>query len=118
MEKDNSDVQDPTLVPLLIDPRLIQEQANITAQVQQFQKRVRTQIKKKYSRNHNVVTFEIDQVVMLRIPKEDYATTDNNWVLCMIKEIPHEGRYRIQIKFGILDCLYPTSELNIVLSVD
>ena len=118
MEKDYPGVQDPTSVPPLIDPRLIQEQANVTAQVQQFQEGVRSRMKKKYSRNHNVVTFEIDQVVTLRIPKEDRATTDNHRVLCMIKEIPHEGRHRIQTKFGILDCLYPTSELNVVPSVD
>ena len=118
MEKDYPDVQDPTSVPPLIDPRLIQEQANVTAQVQQFQEGVRSRMKKKYSRNHNVVTFEIDQVVTLRIPKEDRATTDNHRVLCMIKEILYEGRHRIQIKFDILDCLYSTSELNVVLSVD
>lgn len=75
-------------------------------------------MKKKDSRNHNVVIFEIDQVVMLRIPKEDRATTDNHRLLCMIKEIPHEGRHRIQTKFGILDRLYPTSELNVVPSAD
>ncbi len=97
---------------------MIQKQANVTAQVQQFQEGVRTRMKKKYSRNHNVVTFEIDQVVTLRIPREDRATTDNHWVLCIIKEIPHEGRYRIPTKFGILDRLYPTSELNVVPSVD
>lgn len=75
-------------------------------------------MKKKYSRNHKVVTFEIDQVVTLRIHKEDRATTDNHQLLCMIKEIPHEGRHKLQTKFGILDRLYPTSELNVVPSAD
>ena len=112
------DAEDEIPMPAPIDPRLIQEQANITAQVQQFQEGVRTQMKKKYSRNHKVVTFEIDQVVTLRIPKEDRATTDNHCLLCMIKEIPHEGRHKIQTKFGILDRLYPTSELNVVPSAD
>ena len=75
-------------------------------------------MKKKYSRNHKVVTFEIDQVVTLRIPKEARATTDNHRLLCMIKEIPHEGRHKLQTKFGILDRLYSTSELNVVPSAD
>ncbi len=46
--------------------------------------------------------FQIDQLVTLRIPKENRATTDNHRLLCMIKEIPHEGRHRIKTKFGIL----------------
>ena len=36
----------------------------------------------------------------------------------MIKSIPHEGRHQIQTKFGILDRLYPTGELNVIPSVD
>lgn len=75
-------------------------------------------MKKKYSRNHKIVTFEIDQVVMLCITKEDHATADNYRLLCMIKEILHEGWHKLQTKFGILDQLYPTSELNIVPSAD
>ncbi len=75
-------------------------------------------MKKKCSWNHNVVIFEIDQVVTLGIPKEDRATIDSHRLLCMIKEILPEEQNRIQTKFGILDQIYPTSELNVVSSVD
>lgn len=36
----------------------------------------------------------------------------------MVKGIPHEGRHQIQTKFGILDRLHPTGELNVIPSVD
>ena len=36
----------------------------------------------------------------------------------MIKSIPHEGTNRIQTRFGVLDCLYPTGELKVIPSVD
>lgn len=75
-------------------------------------------MKKKYSWNHKVVTFKINQVVTLRILKKDCATTDNHWLLCMIKEIPHKGRHKLQTKFCIFDWLYPTSKLNIILLTD
>lgn len=57
-------------------------------------------------------------IVTLRIPKEDRAATDNHRVVVMIKSILHEGRHQIQTRFGILDRLYPTEELNAVPIVD
>ncbi len=75
-------------------------------------------MKKRYTRNHNVVIFEIVQVVTLRISNKDCAMTDNYWLLYMMNEIPHERRYRIQIKFGILDKLYGINELNVAPSFD
>lgn len=36
----------------------------------------------------------------------------------MVKNISHNGRHLLQTRFGILDRLYPTGELNIVLEVD
>lgn len=62
--------------------------------------------------------FEIDQVVILYIPKEDCAITDNYQLLYIIKKIPYEKEHRIQTKFNIFDQLYPTSEFNISPSVD
>ena len=39
---------------------------------------------------------------------------DNHGVVVMIKSIPYEKRHQIQTKFGILDRLYPTRELNVI----
>lgn len=75
-------------------------------------------MKKKYSQNHKAVTFKIDQVIILYIPKKNHATTDNYQLLCMIKEILYKGRYKLQTKFGILDWLYSTSELNVISSAN
>lgn len=60
----------------------------------------------------------MDQMVTLHILKKVCASTGNHWLLYMIKEIPYKRQYKIQTKFGILDCLYPTSGLNIIFSVD
>lgn len=54
------------------------------------------------------MVFQENDIITLQIPKKDYATTDNHRVVVMIKSIPHEGRYQVQIRFGNLDCLYPT----------
>lgn len=34
------------------------------------------------------------------------------------KNIPHDGRHLLQTRFGVLDWLYPTRELNVVPEVD
>ncbi len=75
-------------------------------------------MKQNYSRNHKIITFQPDDIVTLRIPKEDQAATDNYKLVVMIKSIPHEERHQIQTKFGILDRLYPTGKLNVISSVD
>ena len=75
-------------------------------------------MKQRNLRNHEVITFEQDDIVILRIPKDDRAATDHDRVVVMIKSIPHEGRHQIKTKFGILDRLYPTGELNVISSVD
>lgn len=56
-------------------------------------------MKQKYARNHKVITFEPDDIVTLRVPKEDRAAADNHKVVVMVKSIPHEGRHQIQPKF-------------------
>lgn len=75
-------------------------------------------MKNKYVRNHKVVVFQKNNIVTLRIPKEDHAATDNYWVVVMVKSIPHEGRHQIQTRLNILDHLYPTKELNAVPLID
>ncbi len=75
-------------------------------------------MQKKYSRNHNVVTFQLGKIVTLRISKKDRASTDNHRLICMVKDILHHGRHLLQTQFGVLDRLYPTWELNVVPEVD
>lgn len=69
-------------------------------------------MKNKYAWNYKVVVFHENDIVTLRVPKEDHR------VVVMIKSIPHEGRHQIQARFGIWDRLYPTGELNAVPLVD
>ncbi len=91
-----------------IDPQILKDQMVLTTQVREFQEGVRTCMQKKYSRNHNVVTFQPGEIVTLRIPKEDRASTDNHRLICMVKDIPHDERHLLQTQFGVLDRLYPT----------
>ncbi len=75
-------------------------------------------MKQKYSQNHKAVIFQTEDIVTFRIPKEDRAATDNHRVGVMIKSIPNKRRHKIQTRFGVLDCLYPTGELNVIPSID
>lgn len=64
------------------------------------------------------MVFQENDIVTLRIPKEDRAATDNHRVVVIIKSIPHEDQHQIQKRFGILDRLYSTGELNAVPLID
>ncbi len=75
-------------------------------------------MQKKYSRNHNVVTFQPDKIVTLSIPKKDRASTDNHRFICIAKDIPHYWRNLPQTQFAVLDWLHPIGELNVVPEVD
>ncbi len=90
-----------------IDPQILKDQMALTTQVREFQEGVRTRIQKKYSRNHNVVTFQPGEIVTLRISKKDQASTDNHKLMYMVKDIPHDGRHHLQTQFGVLNRLYP-----------
>ncbi len=79
-----------------------------TTQVWEFQEGVRMRMQRKYSRNHNIVTFQPSGIVKLCIPKEDRTSTNNHKLICMIKDIPHDGQHLLQTRFGVLDLLYLT----------
>ena len=82
-----------------IDPQILRDQMVLTTQVREFQEGVKTGMQKKYSRNHNIVTFQPSEIVTLRIPKEDRTSTDNHRLLCMVKNIPHDGQHLLQTRF-------------------
>ncbi len=80
----------------------------LTTQVWEFQEGVRMPMQKKYSRTHNVVTFQPGKIVTLCILKEDRVSTDNHRLKCMVKNISHNRRHLLQTQFGILDRLHLT----------
>ena len=102
----------------VIDSELSAENKTLIAKVQDFQQEVKTNMKQNHSQNHNVITFEPDDIVTFCIPKKDRAATDDQRVVVMIKSIPYEGRHKIRARFCMLDQVYPTSEPNIIPSVD
>ena len=101
-----------------IDSQILKDQMALTTQVREFQEDVRTYMQRKYSRNHNIVTFQLSEIVTLCIPKEDRVNTDNHKLICIVKDISHDGRHLPKTQFGVLDRLYPTGELNVVPEVD
>ena len=89
--------------------QILKDQMMLTTQVLEFQESVRTNMQKKYSWNHNVVTFQPGEIVTIFcIPKENLASTNNHRLICMVKDIPHDGRHLLQTKFRVLDRLYLT----------
>ena len=75
-------------------------------------------MQKKYPRNHNVVTFQPSEIVTPCIPNEDRANTDNYRLICIVKDISHQGWHLLQTQFSVLDKLYLTRELNVVPEVN
>lgn len=98
----------------LINFQLLAESTALITRVQEFQKGEWIRMKNKYAQNHKIVVFQENDIVTLQIPKEDRAAADNHWVVVMIKCISHESQHQIQTRFGLLDYLYLTGELNAV----
>ena len=68
----------------------------------------------KYGKQHTIVTFQVGDLAMLRIPKEDLAPTDNRRIACLIFDIPYHNRHQLRTKYGIIVHLYPTDQLNVI----
>ncbi len=85
----------------LIDPQIFKDQIALTIQVWESQEGVRTNMQKKYSRNHNVVIFQPGEIVTFLILKEDRASTDNHRLICMLKDIPHNEHHLLQTQFDV-----------------
>ncbi|RPB18931.1 hypothetical protein L211DRAFT_769075, partial [Terfezia boudieri ATCC MYA-4762] len=66
----------------------------------------------RYNKRYVIESFEPNTVISLRIPKEDRGTLDHPRLYARVIGQPHSGRYQLQTEHGILDRLYPTSELN------
>ncbi|KAI9780693.1 MAG: hypothetical protein M1816_002771 [Peltula sp. TS41687] len=68
----------------------------------------------KYNKQHTVEVFQEDDIVMLRIPKEDLASTNNRRIACRVLDVLCYNRYKLQTKYGVITHLYPTGQLNSV----
>lgn len=112
-EEDNDESPPKPFYPSLIDPALIQANHNVReSAVQQHQAKVRGRMALQYSKNHKVRVFKEGDVISLKVPREDRAATDSKRITGIVLRIPHDGKHRIQTKFGILKCLENTRDLN------
>lgn len=83
----------PSQHPLYPHPdTLAAEAAQQNTAIQTHQEGVRTRMRLHYSKQHTIKVFEVDELVMLKIPREDRANTDNLRLLCRVIEVPKENR--------------------------
>lgn len=66
----------------------------------------------KYDNVHKIVTFEVNEIVTLAIPRDDRAATDSTRIVCKVLAVPHFNRHQLQSRYGVLDKFYPTRVLN------
>jgi len=80
-------------------------------QIQQRNVKVRMQMQKKHRKQHIIEQFVPDDLVTLKIPREDRAATDNLRIFCRVIAELRPNRYQLLTKHGILQNCYPTKEL-------
>ena len=93
------------------DEALLEEQ-DIDRQVLEHQAFVRDRMIQKYSLNHDIQQFEVDQIVTLKLPVEDRSALDDRRLFCKVAERPADHKYQLQCQYGIISNLYPTRQLN------
>jgi hypothetical protein len=77
--------------------------------------KARDQMVMQYSKSHEIDVFAVRDIVTLRLPGGSggvRTSTDSRRLFCSIRSVPHEHRYELQTKFGVLDRLVPTRELK------
>lgn len=107
----SSDI-DIRLTPPLI-PSLSKEPEpdSVITAAQAATERSRIRMMRKYSKHHTIEHFEINDIISIKIPKEDRTSTDNKRIFGKVLEEPYNHRYRILTHSGILKRLIPTKSL-------
>ncbi|KAF8423544.1 hypothetical protein EV426DRAFT_116157 [Tirmania nivea] len=72
----------------------------------------RKKMANRYIQQHKIDTFIIGDLVSLRIPGIDRASTDHRRIFCRVVYKPHPDRHQLYCEYGLLDRYYPTSELE------
>ena len=86
----------------------------LEAQVLEHQSHRRDVMQKKYNASHRVVIFKEGDYASMAIPKEDRVPTDNLRMIVKIIKAPHQNRYRVQSRYGIIKGLISITSLNVV----
>ena len=76
------------------------------------QDKARSQMANRYNQRFVVERFEIDDIVSIRIPKEDRSTLDHCRLYGRVIAYPHTKRYQLQTQYGILDRHFSPAQLN------
>jgi hypothetical protein len=59
-------------------------------------------MEKRYNKVNKVEVFETGDLVRLKIPVQDWCSTDYMWIFCRVIEVKHGNRYTLQCQYGIL----------------
>ncbi len=80
--------------------------------VRQQQAKLRAAMSRKYNKKWTVDQFDAGEIVALKIPQELRTSTDNLCLFCIMLDRPHKKAYELQCQHGILDCRFPTKNLE------
>ena len=72
----------------------------------------RNHMASRYEQQHKIDTFAIGDLVSLRIPSIDRASTDHRRISCQVMYKPHPDQHQVYCEFGLLDRFYPSRELE------
>ena len=72
-------------------------------------------MKLKYEKQHKVKEFRVGEYVSVLVPQIDRASTDLQWLPCVVVEVIRKARvvYRLRCKFGVLKVCYDVGELEV-----
>ena len=107
----------PTSYPVNSSPALWPElpaQEATDQRIQQHQTRARLAMVRKYGAHHAVQVFEEGQYVTIKLHRDVRTATDDTRVRGKILQIPRPGRHKVLTKWGVLDHLLVTRDLNLV----
>ncbi|KAF5137881.1 hypothetical protein E5D57_001660 [Metarhizium anisopliae] len=86
----------------------------VIAKAQKATQRARLRMMQKHSKQHTIQHFNIGDIVSIKVPREDRASTDNRRLFGRILEEPYAHRYRILTTSGVIKRLIPTKGLSAV----
>ena len=66
----------------------------------------------RYNKRFMIETFEINDIVSVRIPKKDRSTLDHCRLYACVIACQHDKRYQLQSQYGVLDRFFTPAQLN------
>ncbi|KFZ05866.1 hypothetical protein V502_09939, partial [Pseudogymnoascus sp. VKM F-4520 (FW-2644)] len=95
-----------TIIVQSIDP--------IIQRAQEATQKARIKMVKKYAKQHDIQHFSVNDIVSLKVPREDRTSTDNKRLFARILDEPYSHRYKVITLSGVIKRLIPTKGLGVI----